>query len=197
MDLQYFFDQWIYEERYPKYEYNYEYNSDNGFFGISIGQTQGEINWLEVFIMPIQIKINYTDGADTLVSVFNDQQLQYFSFDLDKEVNDIEFDPNNWILKEANYDPNMTVDVEEFISGQISIFPNPNSGTFFIDLPKQINSEVSLRIFNMSGQLIYSTSLNANKNELIEINPGFIPQGIYMIELTQYENKWVKKLVIK
>ena len=197
MNLQYFFDQWIYEERYPKYEYNYEYNSDNGVLGISIDQTQGNLNWLEVFTMPIQLKINFGNGTDTLVTVFNDQQLQYFSFELNQEVSDIEFDPDNWILKNAIYNPNMTVDVKEFISRQINIYPNPNTGTFFIDLPEQINSEVSLHIFNMNGQLIYSTILNAHKNERVKINAGFIQKGFYMVELTHAENKWVKKLIVK
>jgi len=197
MDLQYFFDEWIYEERYPKYEYNYEYNSENGVLGITIDQVQGDLNWLEVFAMPIQLKINFNNGTDTLITVFNNELLQFFSFELNQEVNDIEFDPDNWILKEAEYNPNMTVDIKDFISEQINIYPNPNSGSFFIDLPKSINGEVSLHIFNMNGQLIYSTFLNTQKNERLEIDPDYIQKGFYMIEFNHSENKWVKKLIVQ
>ena len=196
MDLQYFFDQWIYEERYPKYEYNYEYNSDNGVFGITIDQIQGDINWLDVFTMPIQLKIDFENGTDTVVTVFNNEKLQYFSFELNQVVNDIEFDPDNWILKEADYNLDMTVDVPEITSGQINIYPNPNTGSFYIELPEQINNDVYLRIFSLNGQLIYSKTLSKNKNERIEINPGNIQKGFYMVELTQAENKWVKKLIV-
>jgi len=196
MDLEYFFNQWIYEERYPKYEYNYDYNIDNGVLGLTINQVQS-LSWLEAYTMPVQLKIHFTDGTDSLITVFNDQREQYFTLGLNKEVDFVDFDPNSWILKNAVYDPDMPVGIEEIISGLINIYPNPNSGTFFIDLPEQINTEVSLRIFNMNRQLIYSTIIPVDKNDHSEITPGAIEQGFYMVELISGENKWVKKLVVK
>ena len=164
--------------------------------GITIDQTQGDINWLEVFTMPIQIKVNYIDGADTLVSVFNDQLLQYFSFDMNKEVSDIEFDPDNWILKEVDYNPDMTVDISESILQQIAIYPNPNSGSFYLNLPDQLNDDVYLRIFNLNGQLIYLTKVLADNKERIQINPNNIESGFYIIELDLGKKIWVRKLIV-
>jgi len=40
-DLEYFFDQWIYDEFYPVYEYYYEQNQASGMLEIMIQQTQG------------------------------------------------------------------------------------------------------------------------------------------------------------
>jgi aminopeptidase N len=196
LDLEYFFHQWIYEERYPKYEYNFDYSLENEVLGVTINQVQS-ISWLEVYTMPVPLLINFNDGTDSLVSVFNDKREQYFSFNLDKEVNDLVFDPGNWILKEATFNPDMPVGIEEITSGQISIYPNPNSGNFFIDLPEQINEEVLLRIFNINGQQIYSTIIPKDKSRHFEINPGVIKKGFYMVELTQFENRWIKKLVVK
>jgi aminopeptidase N len=196
MNLDYFFEQWIYEERYPDYEYNYEYNSGNGILSVSINQVQS-LSWLAVYTMPVQLRIYFIDGTDSLVTVFNDQREQYFSFDLNKEVVDFEFDPDNWILKHELFNPDIPVGIEEITSGQISIYPNPNSGNFFIDLPEQINEEVLLRIFNINGQQIYSTIIPKDKSRHFEINPGVIQKGFYMVELTQSENKWIKKLVVK
>jgi hypothetical protein len=91
----------------------------------------------------------------------------------------------------------MPVGIEEIISEQINIYPNPNSGKFFIDLPEQISGEVLLRIININGQLIYTTIIPRDKSQHFEINPGVIQKGFYMVELTQSDSKWIKKLVVK
>ena len=197
LDLDYFFSEWIYEEFYPKYRYNYNFDPDNATLGITINQIQGDLGWLPVFTMPIRIKINFNNGTDTLVSVFNNQEEQYFSFQVNHSVNNIEFDPGNLILKNAIYNPDITVGINERILSQIKLYPNPNSGTFYIDLPEEIRNEVSLRIFTLSGQRVYSQTIEEDKSRHHKINPKNIPKGFYLVELSSAGNKWVKKLVVK
>jgi len=197
MDLDYFFEQWIYEERYPKYEYNFEYNANNGILEIEVDQTQGENGWLAVFSMPIQLKIIFSENSDTLITVFNDQQFQNFSFFVTKEVDNIEFDPDNWILKKAIYNPDIIVSTDEYIADQIKVYPNPNNGTFYVYLPEQINNELTLRLINLNGKLIFSTSIPEYNNGQFKVNPGPVQPGFYFLELISGKNKWVKKLIIR
>jgi hypothetical protein len=51
-----------------------------------------------VFTMPIDIVLE-TAGGDVTVVVWNDQWSQDFFFTVDEEPAGLEFDPDNWILK--------------------------------------------------------------------------------------------------
>ena len=48
--------------------------------------------------MPVQVKFNTALG-DTTVTLFNNQQVQNFQFDITGDPQSISFDPGNWILK--------------------------------------------------------------------------------------------------
>jgi hypothetical protein len=69
-----------------------------------------------------------------------------------------------------------------------SIFPNPVSGTLNIDTKESITD---CQIFNMQGQLIYSTKLNIK-----EIATDSWASGIYIIRITT-ENGFAEKRFIK
>jgi aminopeptidase N len=73
-----FFDQWIYAPNHPNYENNYFF-SDMGNnmwkVGFQVNQNMGSNVY---FKMPVEIKVNFTDGTDTLVRVMNDVNNQLF-----------------------------------------------------------------------------------------------------------------------
>ncbi len=48
--------------------------------------------------MPVQVKFNTILG-DTTVTLFNNQQVQNFQFEINGDPQSISFDPGNWILK--------------------------------------------------------------------------------------------------
>jgi aminopeptidase N len=73
MALDFFFDQWIYDEYYPIYSYSYGQDTISNILNLNITQTQGQNSWREIFEMPIGVKINFANGSDTLVTLWNDQ----------------------------------------------------------------------------------------------------------------------------
>lgn len=73
-----------------------------------------------------------------------------------------------------------------------SVYPNPSNGIFNVDLP--LNSDVSIRVLNISGQEIYSAS-NVNSNtHSFELNNE---AGIYFLEIETGNNKEYFKLIKK
>jgi hypothetical protein len=67
----------------------------------------------------------------------------------------------------------------------VSLYPNPNNGSFAIKglLNSSINSEVSIEMMNSLGQVVYSTtaaSSNTVLDQKISVN---VPDGIYMLRL--------------
>ncbi|HMN23734.1 MAG TPA: M1 family aminopeptidase [Ignavibacteriaceae bacterium] len=99
IDLNYFFQQWIYGEKYPKYHSGFSKNLISGnTWNLSLLINQDANTNPVYFTMPIQIKVTRASG-DTTVTVFNNSPSQQFNIAINGEPLSIVFAPNNWILK--------------------------------------------------------------------------------------------------
>lgn len=73
-----------------------------------------------------------------------------------------------------------------------SLYPNPNTGEFTIDL-SSVNGVSQLDILNELGQIVYSSNqLNSNHN----IRLDGVTSGIYLVRLTTDEGYDYKKVII-
>jgi len=154
-DLNFFFEQWIYDEYYPIYVYSYKQNIQTLETEVWIQQAQSDSGWRPVFEMPVRLKFQFPDGSDTLVSVRNDRITQTFQFTLPKTIIKMEFDPDEWILRrtyQVEYPVDSTSEVvpEEFFLQQN--FPNPFNTRTEIKYSLSKESQVVLKIFNILGQ---------------------------------------------
>ena len=85
------------------------------------------------------------------------------------------------------------VNVENNILGNIHIYPNPNTGQFVIELPKNIPT-AKIEIMSTTGQVIYHKLTSESKSYIDITN---FDKGIYFVRITN--NKIVKnyKVVIQ
>jgi hypothetical protein len=78
---------------------------------------------------------------------------------------------------------NMTDGVEGIVgeTGDIILYPNPNSGVFHILLKDQNAGDLMVRIINNQGQIVYISQNNATElaNEQIDLQQ--LPRGIYHV----------------
>jgi hypothetical protein len=89
---------------------------------------------------------------------------------------------------------NLSQSMEEF-----NIFPNPSSGNLNITINQQSHAgDVRIRVFNVSGicvkQFDFSDKSPAN---YYSININDQPGGLYLIEVTVDENRWVQKIILQ
>lgn len=98
-DLGYFFNEWIYGEKYPTYAYGWDSRSDSGGYRttVVISQTTGTTN-PTFFTMPIDLKF-IAAGWDTTLTVFNDSISQTFAFQTPQSPYSVLLDSSGWILK--------------------------------------------------------------------------------------------------
>ena len=183
IDLDLFFEQWIYDEYYPIYHYNYLQTSNN-ILNLTIYQAQEELyDYRPVFEMPIRLKLNYLNGDDTIVSVWNDQQTQNFSFILNDEVSSIEFDPDKWILRHQQYNPDLPVGIVDVkVEKSINIYPNPFTDKIFLQSDKKLPKNCSLKIFDLNGKIIFIEKLQSTKWQTIKFNKNYSP-GNYFYQI--------------
>jgi len=80
----------------------------------------------------------------------------------------------------------------------ISIFPNPNSGSFTLQLTSVENTEITLRIRNMLGENVFvDESLKTGGDYQRVIDLGSEADGIYFLILETNRQVYTKKIVIQ
>ena len=207
MALSAFFDQWIYDERYPRYEYSWiSTQRVNGRYQVqvTIKQVQKEYGWRPLFEMPIDLVFELP-GGDTTIVVWNNDTLQYYQFDLAEEPIGLHFDPDNWILRVA-----AETGAEEFVEGGITeecvlqCSPNPFSNTAVIRYEMRDGSDKtsSLNIYDISGRLVkqYNYPAIQQSNRIVWNGTDQfgrqLPAGIYFVQLNAADTSIVQKIVL-
>lgn len=79
---------------------------------------------------------------------------------------------------------NNTLTQPDIDAALMVIYPNPvTNNQFNISLPSNLTGEVSIRIINTLGQIVYGTTTAAQ--HAISITPrSVLAQGVYLVELT-------------
>ncbi|MEM7039155.1 MAG: T9SS type A sorting domain-containing protein, partial [Bacteroidota bacterium] len=88
------------------------------------------------------------------------------------------------------------LDIEDALGGGISIFPNPNNGTFHVMPNEPILEAVDVEVRDVAGRLVYFKSLAELKQKFL-VSMQDLPKGVYLIRLTSENARSVKKLIIE
>ena len=187
LDFEQFFQQWIYGEKYPKYELSW-WHEGNGIYNVKIDQVQS----YNFFSMPIDLKFSGSAGpmlVDTTIVIENNNSSQLYEFSgFNFLVENVMLDPENWILKEATYSVN---EIDNILPDRVEVekaFPNPFNSkvklSFYIN-PQFGDTHVSVNIFDSRGKIVESLINN-------EFMPGYHTKfwnangkssGVYFIQL--------------
>ena len=82
------------------------------------------------------------------------------------------------------------VAVEEVeISGNVSMYPNPNSGNFQLNLEGVTAGEYNIIVRNVVGQTVYQNQIGVNGNYTGEVAISGINSGVYFLELSNNNNE--------
>ncbi|MBK9249392.1 MAG: T9SS type A sorting domain-containing protein [Ignavibacteria bacterium] len=191
-----FFNQWVYQQYYPIYHYNFEQDPVSHALYLRIDQAQDSIaDYHKLFEMPLQVKIRDIAGKDTTITVLNNLKSQEYRINLTTTVSKIEsavrIDPDNWVIRKIFYKPLMPVSVEESISNVkvISLYPNPASERISIEFPT-LSNEASYEIYDQIGRLAQQGTLTSS---LTHLNTNILTNGVYMIKVG--DNKEYKCVV--
>ncbi len=207
MNLDYFFNEWIYGYGYPQYSVTWNPLDENK---IEITLAQTPHSKPDYFVMPVQIKILGND-KDTTVTLFNTENNQIFNLNLSFNPINIEIDPDNLILKEVI---SLTSVQQNKLPKEFSLsqnYPNPFNPTTTISytIPQQITSArlskgkaedglVSLTIYDILGKKV---AVLVNKKQAagtykLNFNASDLPSGVYYYQLKAGNLFETRKMIV-
>lgn len=211
-DLNYFFEEWIYNTGFPHYILKWTTDTlQNGNLNAKLKIDQLiKPNTFDYFKMPIQLLfINKTTKDSTIKTIWNNERNQVFEFTI-KDTTEIIFDPNNLILKEIVYS-NFTFEpkkilpldsVNNYNHFTINISPNPieanNLKKINLTIGIDESSLVNCSLFNSNGQFlqqIINKQLTKGKHLLSAYLRKNITSGKYII-LSKTKDKTISTTLI-
>ncbi|MBK7228754.1 MAG: T9SS type A sorting domain-containing protein [Ignavibacteriales bacterium] len=199
MDLDYFFAEWIYGESFPVYSVVWsKQNIGGNLYDLALKITQTVRTDPAYFTMPIQVKVNFASG-DTLITVFNNTQVQNFNITVNGNPTSISFDPGNWILKNVN---SVVTGVDDEIKlNSFSLdqnFPNPFNPTTTIKFSLGKNGFTTLKLYDILGNEVANIVNGVLESGPHEVNfdASMLPSGTYFYTITSGSFTETKKMML-
>ncbi len=202
MDLDYFFEEWIYGELYPIYSVEWGYsNIGDGKYQVDFIINQVKRGTPRFFTMPIEIKIA-TSLGDTTFTVFNNGiEQETFSVIINGQPSKFELDPNNWILKELRSVNLTEVEGEEIIPAEFSLeqnYPNPFNPTTIIEYNLPKSAQVELTIYDVLGNKVKTLEkgFKTKGRHTVEFDAKDLSSGIYIYRIKSGEYTQARKMTL-
>lgn len=165
-DLDWFFDEWVYDVGWPEYEYSWYYRQDGDSFMIYLVVDQVQTNG-PVFMMPVDILVRFGTGDSLLSVVWIDEQRERLQLMVDREPADLVLDPFNWILCKTRQVEGAGVSKKFDNTPDIRLLcQNPNG--LFRFLIQATNGVVRASVYDVKGRLV-STLLEGSERDQVEI----------------------------
>jgi aminopeptidase N len=201
-NLDWFFNEWIYQPNHPVYANTYNItNTGTNQWRLKFFANQTQLN-TPFHKMPITLRIPFTSGPADTVRVMNDVNGQVFIFDYTgKQPTAPTFDPNNDIvLKSASLLVGATGN-ETQIPEKFSLYqnyPNPFNPVTVIKYDVPENSNVKISVYDATGKEV-KTLVNeiksAGKHEVM-FNGVSLSSGVYYYKIIAGNFSDIKKLVL-
>ncbi|MBN2778123.1 MAG: N-acetylmuramoyl-L-alanine amidase [Bacteroidales bacterium] len=88
-----------------------------------------------------------------------------------------------------------TVNIPEMDAPVFKVYPNPNNGSFVLEIDNNHN-EIFAEIINMQGQIVFAKTIS-KYSESVEFNDLTISSGMYLLKLSSGENLKTIKMIVK
>lgn len=182
LDLTEFFNDWVYNQGYPKYTIQAN-NLASGQVKVKINQTQSHSS-VSYFEMPVPIRLYANGGVFQDVVLENTYNGQEYILDIPFVVTNVDFDVKKDIISRSN---SAFLSDENFELEKVYIFPNPTQSKLNLSLPNSIQLE-SVRFYDINGKFISETK-DQTSWDISEFS-----EGVYLMDIQT--NKGFKQLKV-
>ncbi len=188
MDLDWFFQEWIYSPGYPRYRILWSSAPAGGGYDVSLDIEQTQSIGPD-FKMPIDVRIYTEEGPENFV-VWDSLQTQSFVLHVSAPPNHLVLDPDDWLIKEVLDISAVEGDIADASAPALRCDPNPFDRSTRIRFAMTEAGPVRLLVFDPSGRLVRTLldcRLGVGEHRISWDGRGedgaLLPSGIYLQRL--------------
>ncbi len=152
LDLTAFFQQWIYGDYYPIYDFSWDSAPSGAGYQVSVRVEQSQALG-GLFSMPLDVVVATTGGTETFV-INMTEEVQWHSFHVDFPVSTVELDPDHWVLRGVNNNGATGVDDVPGAARLVGNVPNPFNPATEILFTLPADQAVGVSVYDVGGRLI-------------------------------------------
>jgi aminopeptidase N len=183
-DLKWFFDEWIYDQGHPEYEWRWSaqsHGADSSSLFVRIKQAQTNA---PIFKMPIQLQVITTAHDTTMVSVWDSLADQSFTLLIGGAVSDVRFDPDRRILKK---DTVLGIVEAPLLARGMKISAGPVPAHRTVRFELNLTEPGALAVYDRTGRKVKSWFLEPKEYSILwngsDDQSRSLPAGVYFYEL--------------
>lgn len=187
-DLDWFFNQWVFNPGAPLYSYGWRNVSAGGrnYVELYLNQTQNAA-W-PTFDMPLDVGTTAGTGNASR-TVRNNARTQHLLWEVPGAISSLTLDPNNWVLTASNTSPAYGKTAATFVEGPpkiVDVQPAPGSSSAAsvvrVTFHRPVNSSAGQYALTRSGSPVaFTHAYNAGAQRAdLTLTPPIMP-GIYVL----------------
>ncbi len=93
---------------------------------------------------------------------------------------------------------NICTSVKEINIEKISIYPNPNSGTFTVKLNEDFGENVTIKLLNSMSSVVFERkNTDVNSGFTIDLDLSNLNKGLYFLVIESYQGNTVQRIIIR
>ena len=181
LDLQFYFDQWIFGEYFPEYAYHWTVEPAGNQYNLTLYLLQEQVPARQTFEMPVDLVVTLPFSGDTKLRLWNEEAAQRFEILLPEQPMQALLDPDHWILREVSMLNELPVN---FIA-PLARFEDDN-GDILPYIPPDSDFRFRAVIRNMGPDAAVVTASLLCENEIVEILTD--PLELGPLDFTQYSD---------
>ena len=188
LELTEFFSDWYKNQGFPSHSIVYSQSDDN-LVSVNVHQSQSHssVDFFELTI-PLEFSGN---GQDTLMRLQLTEDDQWFSFPLDFEIDNVVYDPENWIISKNN---NVVLSIDELTRKLgVKLYPNPVGNSLNIQFAKVPTAKLSYSVIDVSGKTVLRGELDSVLKQTLDT--GILSDGNYKLVMESNEGRAVISFV--
>jgi aminopeptidase N len=176
MNLDTFFNQWIYGKGYPVY--SVRWNQTGSDVVVRLVQTRSCASYNTTFSTPLELEL-HSGSLDTIVKVYNNLDTQWYTFNWSPPMDTLMLNPDVWTICKQNgaivHDPYLGVTT--VLAGKLKVSPNPSANNWRVD---GLEENTALVLTDMNGRIIWQGKSTSGTTTI----PGEkLPPGDYLLKL--------------